>query len=145
MFREIKAIIQMEKRKPGRPGKNNLPENVYCLKLQYSIDEGAVQQANLSSSKKRPVLGISNSEYNGKTEDIIVAAVTSNIEEKDYSVVFKNSDMLEGNIKVDSCVRADKIYTQGIARTNVSIEWFSSFRTTTKISFDVTKAEHVYN
>lgn len=66
---------------------------------------------DLSSSKRRPVLVISNSEYNERTEDIIVAAVTSNIEEKDYSIVFKNSDMLEGSIKVDSCVRADKIYT----------------------------------
>ena len=66
---------------------------------------------DLSSSKRRPVLVISNSQYNEKTEDIIVAAITSNIEEKDYSIVFKNSDMLEGNIKVDSCVRADKIYT----------------------------------
>jgi mRNA interferase MazF len=66
---------------------------------------------DLSSSKRRPVLVISNSEYNGRTEDIIVAAVTSNVEEKDYSIVFKNSDMLEGNIKVDSCIRADKIYT----------------------------------
>lgn len=33
---------------------------------------------DLSSSKRRPVLVISNSEY------IIVAAITSNIEEKDY-------------------------------------------------------------
>lgn len=38
-------VICQEKRKPERPGKNNLPEKVYCLKLQYSIDEGAVQQA----------------------------------------------------------------------------------------------------
>lgn len=66
---------------------------------------------DLSSSKRRPVLVISNTEYNEKTEDIIVAAITSNIEEKDYSIVFKSSDMLKGNIKVDSCIRADKIYT----------------------------------
>lgn len=66
---------------------------------------------DLSTSKKRPVLVISNSEYNRKTEDLIVAAITSNIDEKDYSIVFNNGDMIEGNIKVVSCVRADKIYT----------------------------------
>lgn len=54
---------------------------------------------------------ISNSEYNAKTEDVIVLAVTSNIREKDYSILFTNSDMVEGNIKVNSCIRADKIYT----------------------------------
>ncbi|MGI5882106.1 MAG: type II toxin-antitoxin system PemK/MazF family toxin [Dethiobacteria bacterium] len=30
---------------------------------------------------------------------------------KDYSIIFTNSDMAEGHIKVDSCIRADKIYT----------------------------------
>jgi transposase len=38
-------VVSKEKRKPGRPGKNNLPENVYSLKLQYTTDEDAVQQA----------------------------------------------------------------------------------------------------
>ncbi len=38
-------------------------------------------------------------------------AITSNIKEKDYSIIFTNSDMVEGYIKVDSCIRADKIYT----------------------------------
>ena len=66
---------------------------------------------DLSSSKKRPVLVMSNSEYNAKTEDVIVLAATSNIKEKDYSIIFTNSDMAEGYIKVDSCIRADKIYT----------------------------------
>jgi transposase len=38
-------VICQEKRKPGRPGKDNLPEHIYCLKLQYTTDEGAVKQA----------------------------------------------------------------------------------------------------
>jgi mRNA interferase MazF len=66
---------------------------------------------DLSSSKRRPVLVISNSDYNEKTEDIIVVAVTSNLEEKEYSVIFKNNNMSEGYLKMDSCIRADKIYT----------------------------------
>lgn len=37
-------VTAEQKRKPGRPGKNNSPETVYHLKLQYSTDEEAVQQ-----------------------------------------------------------------------------------------------------
>lgn len=66
---------------------------------------------DLSSNKRRPVLVISSSDYNEKTEDIIVVAVTSNLEEKGYGVIFNNDDMLEGYLKMDSCIRADKIYT----------------------------------
>jgi mRNA interferase MazF len=33
--------------------------------------------SDLTSSKKRPVLVLSNNDYNTKTEDIIAAAVTS--------------------------------------------------------------------
>ena len=66
---------------------------------------------DLSSNKRRPVLVISNSDYNEKTEDIIVVAVTSNLEKKEYSIILKSDYMSEGYLKVDSCIRADKIYT----------------------------------
>ena len=66
---------------------------------------------DLSSSKRRPVLVISNFAYNEKTEDIIVVAVTSNLEKKEYSIILKSDYMSEGYLKVDSCIRADKIYT----------------------------------
>jgi mRNA interferase MazF len=36
-----------------------------------------VHFSDLTSSKKRPVLVLSNNDYNTKTEDIIAAAVTS--------------------------------------------------------------------
>lgn len=67
--------------------------------------------SDLTSSKKRPVLVLSNSEYNLRTEDIVVAAVTSNLEAKEYSVEFTDNDLSEGTLKVTSCIRADKIYT----------------------------------
>jgi transposase len=38
-------VVCQEKRKPGRPGNNNLPEDIYCLKLQYTADEAAIQEA----------------------------------------------------------------------------------------------------
>lgn len=66
---------------------------------------------DLSSNKKRPVLVLSNNDYNSKTEDIIVAAITSNLTEKDYTVMLSDKDLKEGTLKVDSSIRVDKIYT----------------------------------
>lgn len=67
--------------------------------------------SDLTSSKKRPVLVLSNSDYNSKTEDIVVAAITSNLETKDYTVELTSNDLEEGELKVKSCIRIDKLYT----------------------------------
>lgn len=66
---------------------------------------------DLSSNKKRPVLVLSNDNYNSKTDDIIVVAITSNILSKEYTIFITNGDLIDGNLKVDSCIRVDKIYT----------------------------------
>lgn len=66
---------------------------------------------DLTSSKRRPVIVLSNNMYNSNTDDIIVAAITSNVLSKKYSILITNNDLIEGNLKVDSCIRADKIYT----------------------------------
>lgn len=72
--------------------------------------------SDLTSNKKRPVIVLSNDDYNSKTEDVVVAAITSNVTTKDYIVMLTNNDLEEGTLKVDSCIRVDKIYTlsQGI-------------------------------
>lgn len=54
--------------------------------------------SDLKSKKKRPVIVISNNLYNKKTEDIVVVAVTSNIEKKDYSLLITQNDMETGNL-----------------------------------------------
>ena len=66
---------------------------------------------DLTSTKKRPVLVISNNNYNEKTNDILVAAITSNITDKDYTVNIAKSDLEIGDLKVVSCIRVDKIYS----------------------------------
>jgi mRNA interferase MazF len=38
--------------------------------------------SDLTSSRKRPVLVLSNSKYNKGTKDILVAAITSNLRKK---------------------------------------------------------------
>jgi len=48
---------------------------------------------DLTSQKRRPVIVISNNRYNQKTGDIIVAAMTSNPAETDYSFTISSSDL----------------------------------------------------
>ena len=67
--------------------------------------------ASISSQKRRPVLVLSKDDYNNVADDLIVAAITSHIDSKPYNVLISNDDMADGILKVDSCIRADKIYT----------------------------------
>ena len=66
---------------------------------------------DLSSAKKRPVLILSSDHYNSNTDNLIVAAITSNIDEKPYSITITGNDLTDGNLLHKSCVRADKLYT----------------------------------
>ena len=67
--------------------------------------------SDLKSARRRPVIVISNNLYNQKTEDIVVVAVTSNIEERDYTSLITQNDMEMGTLLKDSIIRADKIYS----------------------------------
>ncbi|MGL4343841.1 MAG: type II toxin-antitoxin system PemK/MazF family toxin [Cellulosilyticaceae bacterium] len=67
--------------------------------------------SDLSSSKRRPVLVLSNDGYNKMTEDVVVVAITSNVIDRAYGVILETTDMEEGILKVKSNIRADKIYT----------------------------------
>jgi len=70
-----------------------------------------IPYSDLKSKKRRPVIVISNNLYNQKTEDIVVVAVTSNIETKEYTLLITQNDMDEGNLPRDSMIRVDKIYS----------------------------------
>jgi len=67
--------------------------------------------SNLSSSKKRPVMILSNNQYNTSTDDVIVMAVTSNVRGMSSEILFDTSDMTHGKIPKPSCIRSDKVYT----------------------------------
>ena len=66
---------------------------------------------DLSTKKRRPVVILSNDEYNMSKEDIIVAAITSNISNDTYSIHITESDFEEETLPRPSMIRADKIYT----------------------------------
>lgn len=72
---------------------------------------------DLSSKKKRPVVVISNNQYNQSSKDILVAAITSNPIQVNYSIQVRSFDLIEGKLKRPSKIRVDKIYSlsQGIA------------------------------
>lgn len=42
--------------------------------------------SDLTNQKQRPLLVISNDDYNKVTEDVVVLAITSNLKELDYAV-----------------------------------------------------------
>ena len=75
---------------------------------------------DLSSQKRRPVIVISNDQYNRKTNDIIVVAMTSNPQVTDYSLSITSSDLVEGALNRPGKIRVDKIYSLSqtiVART----------------------------
>ena len=74
--------------------------------------------SDLTNRKQRPVMIISNDSYNKVTEDIVVVAITSQLKDLDYSVVIESKDLVEGELKIKSAIRTDKVYTlsKGIVR-----------------------------
>ena len=67
--------------------------------------------SDLSKNKKRPVLVVSNNEYNRKSLDLIVVAITSNIQCSGNKLSLTNEDLETGKLKYISSIKTDKIYT----------------------------------
>jgi len=67
-----------------------------------------------SGKKVRPVIVLSNNDFNTNSEDIIVVGITSNIIKDKYSLNFSNNDLDEGKlvtkclIKVESILKIDQ-------------------------------------
>ena len=65
--------------------------------------------SDLSASKKRPVLVLSNTNYNTTKPDMIVVAITSNLIQQ--GIPISSSDMVTGQLPKPSVIRSDKVYT----------------------------------
>lgn len=67
-----------------------------------------------SGRKVRPVIVLSNNEFNKHSEDIIVIGVTSNISKDKYTLNLENEDLEEGKlinrcvIKVENILKLDR-------------------------------------
>jgi mRNA interferase MazF len=65
--------------------------------------------SDLSSVKRRPVLVISNTSHNSTNSDMIVVAITSNLQQN--GIIIETKDLLAGELPKKSLIRYDKIYT----------------------------------
>ncbi|MEK6964269.1 MAG: type II toxin-antitoxin system PemK/MazF family toxin [Nanoarchaeota archaeon] len=65
--------------------------------------------SNLTESKVRPAVIVSNDSYNQQNQDIVVCAITSNLKETPYSLPLENHSLTQGQLTVQSRIRADKI------------------------------------
>jgi len=66
---------------------------------------------DLSSTKRRPVIIISNDDYHQTTVDMVVVAMTSNPTISSYSFTITTADLTLGSLNRPGTVRVDKIYT----------------------------------
>jgi mRNA interferase MazF len=66
---------------------------------------------DLSTLKRRPALVLSCDAFHRGTEDVVVAAITSQPSRGPYRVPIAPADLDKGDLPRASWVRADKIYT----------------------------------
>ena len=62
-----------------------------------------------SGSKVRPVLVLSNNEYNKLSEDLVVCAITSNLKQNKYSLVIEEKNLQNGKLYEKSTIKIDTI------------------------------------
>ena len=66
--------------------------------------------SNLESTKVRPALVVSNNHFNKKSDDCIMAPLTTIIKSEPYSIVIEQETMSSGKLLKPSRIRADKIF-----------------------------------
>lgn len=67
--------------------------------------------SDLSATKRRPVLIVSNNDYNNSFPDILVCVITSNRFGDEYSVNLENEDLEMGVLPESSVVKTHKLFT----------------------------------
>ena len=67
--------------------------------------------SDLSSSKRRPVLIVSNDRYNQHFDDVVVCVITTNLRKDEYSVELEGDDLEIGVLPESSVVKAHKLFT----------------------------------
>lgn len=65
---------------------------------------------DLSSSKRRPALVISPDTFNDQMEDVVVAAITSQLT-NEYTVTIEQSNCVDGMLPKTSVVKLAKVFT----------------------------------
>jgi mRNA interferase MazF len=97
---------------------------------------------DLTATRRRPVIVVSNNRYNASSQDVIVVAMTSNLTAAPYSFEISSADLAEGSLNRPSRVRVDKIYTLA---TSIIVKHFGKVNDATldrirQTLIDVTRA-----
>ena len=62
-----------------------------------------------SGRKVRPVIVISNNEFNKHSDDALVIGVTSNISKDKYTISLNNRDLEEGKLSTVCCIKVENV------------------------------------
>ena len=62
-----------------------------------------------SGKKVRPVIVISNNEFNKYSDDVIVVGVTSNISKDKYTITLENTNLDEGKLSTKCCIKVENL------------------------------------
>tara|TARA_Y100000310_G_scaffold162257_1_gene162257 strand:- start:10814 stop:11149 length:336 start_codon:yes stop_codon:yes gene_type:complete len=62
-----------------------------------------------SGRKVRPVIVITNNEFNSYSEDVIVLGVTSNISKERYTINLKTNNLDQGKLLTACCIKTENI------------------------------------
>jgi len=66
---------------------------------------------DLTATKSRPALIVSPDSVNQLTEDLILAAITSQLADDEHSLRIQASDFLEGSLPKPSMIKLTKLFT----------------------------------
>ena len=85
-----------------KPGTNVRQRDIILIPFPFS---------DLSTSKKRPAIIISNFSYNTHNDDIICCAITSNPRNYTGCVPITSADLDEGQLNYESKIKPTKVFT----------------------------------
>ncbi|MBC8385285.1 MAG: type II toxin-antitoxin system PemK/MazF family toxin [Candidatus Cloacimonetes bacterium] len=89
---------------------------------------------DLSNKKRRPVVIVSNDNYNQLNQDLVVVAITSNIVyDNEYCLEISDNNLESGNLPLVSKIKCDKIYT---ISQNIIVKKFSKINAKTFIEIN---------
>ena len=67
--------------------------------------------SDLSASKRRPALVVSNDNYNNQFADIVVCVITSNLFKDNFSIDLISEDLETGLLPETSVIKCHKLFT----------------------------------
>ncbi len=67
--------------------------------------------SDLSQSKIRPAVVISSDFYNSKFTDAIVVPITSNLNERYFTILLTNKDLAQGSLLKESKIKVDRVFS----------------------------------